>query len=134
MSSLKTNLINLVNLQNHLSQQMEVQVLEKVQIVIVLHVVFKYYLTFLYKFWIHVCIALTPSIFRSPERKAQVIFSDLLSSFVRPPARPSICLSICSHFHLLLQNHWANFNQTWHKSSCVKGHSPFSRVDNYEIA
>ena len=22
-----------------------------------------------------------------------------------------------SHFHLLLQNHWANFNQTWHKAS-----------------
>ena len=22
-----------------------------------------------------------------------------------------------SHFHLLLQNHWANFNQTWHKVS-----------------
>ena len=21
------------------------------------------------------------------------------------------------HFHLLLQNHWANFNQTWHKAS-----------------
>ena len=23
----------------------------------------------------------------------------------------------CSHFLLLLQNHWANFNQTWHKAS-----------------
>ena len=22
-----------------------------------------------------------------------------------------------SHFHLLLQNHWVNFNQTWHKAS-----------------
>ena len=22
-----------------------------------------------------------------------------------------------SHFHLPLQNHWANFNQTWHNAS-----------------
>ena len=28
-----------------------------------------------------------------------------------------------SHFHLLLQNHWANFNQTWHKVSLGKGDS-----------
>ena len=28
-----------------------------------------------------------------------------------------------SHFHLLLQNHWANFNQTWHKASLGKGDS-----------
>ena len=27
----------------------------------------------------------------------------------------SVCLSVnFSHFHLL-QNHWANFNKTWHK-------------------
>ena len=25
-----------------------------------------------------------------------------------------------SHFHLLLQNHWANFNRTWHKASLCK--------------
>jgi hypothetical protein len=25
------------------------------------------------------------------------------------------------HFQLLLQNHWANFNQSWHKSSLGKG-------------
>ena len=47
----------------------------------------------------------------SPELKAQVSFADHLSSVV--------CLSVCppikfSHFHLLLQNHWANFNQTWY--------------------
>ena len=24
-------------------------------------------------------------------------------------------------FKNLLQNHWANFNQTWHKASLVKG-------------
>ena len=28
-----------------------------------------------------------------------------------------------SHFHLLLQNHWANFNQTWHKASLNEGDS-----------
>ena len=28
-----------------------------------------------------------------------------------------------SNFHLLLQNHWANFNQTWHKASLGKGNS-----------
>ena len=33
----------------------------------------------------------------------------------------SVCLSVhisgnFPHFHLLLQNHWVNFNQTWHKN------------------
>ena len=28
-----------------------------------------------------------------------------------------------SHFHLLLQNQWANFNQSWHKASLGKGDS-----------
>ena len=27
------------------------------------------------------------------------------------------------HFYLLLQNHWANFNQTWHKASLGEGDS-----------
>ena len=31
-----------------------------------------------------------------------------------------------SHFHLLLQNQKANFNQTWHKASLRKGDSSFS--------
>ena len=47
-----------------------------------------------------------------------------------------------SYFHLLLQNHWANFNQTWHKAffgdedwSLFKWKGPpFSRRNNYEIA
>ena len=53
---------------------------------------------------------------------------------------PSVCLSVnFSHFHLLLQNHWANFNQTWHKASLGEGDSkegsrPFQRGDNNEIA
>ena len=46
-----------------------------------------------------------------------------------------------SHFHLLLQNHGANFNQTWHKASLVKGipfcsnegPRPFPRGDFYEL-
>ena len=55
-------------------------------------------------------------VFSSPELKAQVSFSDHLSSVVCLSVRPSVCLSVnCSHFHLLLHNHWANFNQTWHK-------------------
>ena len=78
----------------------------------------------------------------SPELKAQVSFSDHLSS---------ICLSVClsvrlsvnfSNFSSSSQNHWANFNQTWHKASlgrgvqfCSKeGPRPFLRGDNYEIA
>ena len=55
------------------------------------------------------------SFFCSPELKAQVRFSDFLTS---------VCLSVhlsinFTHFHLLLQNHLANFNQTWHKASLV---------------
>ena len=62
------------------------------------------------------------------------------SHFVR---RLSVCLSVClsvnfSHFHLLLQNHWADLNQTWHKASLDErdsneGPRPFPRADNYEI-
>ena len=61
---------------------------------------------------------LTMSHFSSPELKAQVSFSDHLSSVV--------CLFVCLSvhlFHILLQNHWANFNQTWHKASLGEGDS-----------
>jgi hypothetical protein len=56
-------------------------------------------------------------IFSSPELKAQVSYSDRPLSIIR--------LSVCKplHFLLLLQNHWANFNQTWHKSSMGGGDS-----------
>ena len=80
------------------------------------------------------------SIFSSPELKAQVSFSDHLSSVVCLSICPFVCLSVrpyvnFSHFHLLLQNHWANFNQTWHKAPLVKwiqvctneGPPPFSK-------
>ena len=52
----------------------------------------------------------------SPELKAQVSFSDPLSSVVCLPVRPSVLPSLkLSHFHLLFENHWANFKQSWHK-------------------
>ena len=43
--------------------------------------------------------------------------------------------------NLLLQNHWANFNQTWNKAYLIEGNlgffkwraHPFPRGDNYEI-
>jgi hypothetical protein len=61
-------------------------------------------------------------LFSSPELKAQVSFSD----------RPlSVCLSVWRlsvrllYFRLLLQNRWANFNQSWHKSSLGKQNSEF---------
>ena len=62
-------------------------------------------------------------LFCSPQLKAQV-------SFLIPCCLSSVCLSVrlfvnFSHFHLLLQNHWANFDQswhqTWHKASLGKG-------------
>ena len=39
-----------------------------------------------------------------------------------------VCLCVClsvnfSHFQLLLKNHWASFNQTWHKASLGGGDS-----------
>ena len=59
-------------------------------------------------------------LFSSPELKAQVSFSDHLSSVVCLSVRLSVNFS---HFHLLLQNHWGKFNQTWHKASLGEGDS-----------
>ena len=60
----------------------------------------------------------TAGFFSSPELRAQVSFSDRLSSvvclFVHPSVRPSVFNVFI--FRLLLKNHWANFNQTWHKA------------------
>jgi hypothetical protein len=49
-------------------------------------------------------------VFSSTELKAQVSLSDSPLSGVCL----SVCQSVCKllHFRLLLQNHWANFNQT----------------------
>jgi hypothetical protein len=73
-------------------------------------------------------------VFSSPELKAQVSYSHCLLSVV--------CLSVCKllYFQLLLQNHWANFIQTWHKSSLGggikvysnEGQHPSLRGDNRE--
>ena len=53
----------------------------------------------------------------SPELKAQVSFSDHNLSIVHCRCRKF------SDFLLRLQNHWANFNQTWYKASLGKGDS-----------
>ena len=47
-------------------------------------------------------------LFSSPKPKAQVCFL-------------SVVVINFSHFHLFLQNHWTNFNQTWHKASLDEG-------------
>ena len=66
--------------------------------------------------------------FSSPELKAQVSFSDRLPFVVCLSVRPSVRLFVrlsvnFSYFRLLLQNHWANFNQTWQKASLGGGDS-----------
>ena len=54
-------------------------------------------------------------VYNSPELKAQVGFSDHLSS-----VRLSVCPSVNFLHFRLLQNQWANINQTWHKASLDK--------------
>ena len=63
----------------------------------------------------------------SPEQGSCELF---WSKFVHCPLSWSSLLSSTfhivinfSHFHHLLQNHWVNFNQTWHKASLGKGDS-----------
>lgn len=56
----------------------------------------------------------------SPKRKFQVSFSDLIK--ICPLSVVVVINS--SHFHLLLlQNHWADFNFTWHKVSLDEDNS-----------
>ena len=62
--------------------------------------------------WISVSDCCT-DIFRTPELKAGVRFSDRRLSVIRSHARLSVNFS---QFYLL-QNHWANFNQSWRKAS-----------------
>ena len=82
-------------------------------------------------------------LFSSPELKAQVSFSNHLSSVVCLSVRSSVRPFVnFSYFRFFFQNHWANFNQTWHKASLIVGDSglfkgrpcPFLMGDNYEIA
>ena len=79
------------------------------------------------------------SIFSSPEQNAQVSYSRPFSSGVRRPSsvirrpscvvrRPSSVVRRASsvnflHFHLLLENAWVDFNQTWQESSLGVGDS-----------
>ena len=57
---------------------------------------------------------ITTGSFSSPELKAQVSFSDL---------NLSVVVVNFSCFNLLFQNHWANFNQTWHQLYFDEGDS-----------
>ena len=82
-------------------------------------------------------------IFSSPEPKAQIKWALLIK--ICPLSVVVVVVVVVvdvnfSHFHFLLQNHWANFNQytkhPWEKGIQVcsnEGHRPFPRGDNYEI-
>ena len=60
------------------------------------------------------------SVFSSPEPKAQVSYCRPFSCVV-VVRRPSSVNFL--HFHLLLENAWLDFNQTWQKSSLGVGDS-----------
>ena len=65
---------------------------------------------------LHAC-----TVFSSTELNAQVSFSDHLQTLNKQVVH-EISVSTFSHFHLF-QNHWANFNQLWHKASLGEGNS-----------
>ena len=67
-----------------------------------------------------VFILLHQAVFSSPKPKAQVSFSDQNLSVV---VVVIVLVVNFSYFHLLLQNHWANFNQTWHNAFLGEGDS-----------
>ena len=86
-------------------------------------------------------------VFSSPEPKAQVGF--LIT--ICPLSFVVVVVVNFSHFLLLLQNHWTNFNETWYKASLDdrdsilllveeyssllnEGPGPFPMGDNSEIA
>ena len=78
-------------------------------------------------------------VFSSPDPKAQVSFSDCMLHVVRPR---SICLFVnFLHFHLLLENHWVNFNKLgasicgWRgfKFIQMKSQTSLTRRDNNKI-
>ena len=65
--------------------------------------------------------------FLTPPLKAKVNFSDHCQLSVNLDGCPSVHLSVnFSHFLLLLQNFWVNFNQTWHKVLIGKRGSIFA--------
>ena len=59
-----------------------------------------------------------PPLFSSPEPKAQVSYCRPFSSVVRRASSVKFL-----HFHLLLENAWLDFNQTWQESSLGVGDS-----------
>jgi hypothetical protein len=80
--------------------------------------VFDYYVWYFFLKLFYICGEGFFLIISSPELRAQVSFSDRRLSVV-----PVVCPSVCKrlHFRLLLHSHWANFNQTWHKSTFGEG-------------
>ena len=71
-------------------------------------------------------------LFSSPELKAQVSFSDRQLSIVCLFISLSIHFNI-SHFLSSLQNHWTNFNQTWHKTQNILGWRGFVKMKGQEL-
>ena len=83
--------------------------------------------------WVFNGISRVPSsVFSSPEPKARVSYCRPFSSVVRRAScvvrRASSVVRRASsvnflHFHLLLENAWLDFNQTWQESSLGVGDS-----------
>ena len=69
--------------------------------------------------------------FSSPELKAHVSFSDHLLYFVHLSVCPSICLLKLFTFSFFSQNNWANFNQSWHKTTLGDGNSSFFQMKGH---
>ena len=65
-------------------------------------------------------------VFSSPELKAQVSILIKICPLSVVVVVVVVLVGVVvnfSHFNLLLQNHWANFKQTWHKASLGEGDS-----------
>ena len=62
-------------------------------------------------------------VFSSPEPKAQVSYCRPFSSVVRRPSSVNFL-----HFHLLLENAWLDFNQTWQESFLEVGDSKVVQI------
>ena len=89
-------------------------------------------------YWVSIIFNMKLSLFLAHQRQGFkwtfLIKTSLLSAVV-------VVINF-SYFYLLLQNHWANFIQTWHKTFTDEGDSsflnegpdPFPRGDNNEIA
>ena len=68
-----------------------------------------------FKYISNVIIIMTPFMLTWAERSSKLFWWPVVR---RLSVRPSVCPSVkLSYFRLHLKNHWANFNQTWHKSS-----------------